>query len=272
MVKINSVSSILNKLIYSINQKESFGLIRFGDGGLKLIDAYLNSDFEQLEKISEKEGIPSELFSKIIESWKVSANICDYIDCPEVYFSGRFWKRTRRKGREISLETRKKLKNWEELYNNVGITNSNYCNPEVNFLMCLTSQKPSLLDIIKDKKVCCISNYSSLINVITNCDLEILQIPGFHENQYTHFSSVLDFINKHANDYDLWLVSAGELGRIFPGFIKFKGGRALDIGSLVDYWCTEKVPVRLRPYMYSARGNKLKLTLNKEGKKYKDFL
>jgi len=265
-MKIHNTSEILEHLKNCIETKKSFSLLRMGDGGLKYIVSLLMMDKPQLKDICKKEGIPLKLAEDILTLWTSSINICDYIDSPKIYFEGNFWPRT------SSDKTKKLLLNWKTIYDCANFTNENYCNPEVNFLMCLTSQKPSLLDIIKDKKVCCISNYSSLINVITNCDLEILQIPGFHENQYTHFSSVLDFINKHANDYDLWLVSAGELGRIFPGFIKFKGGRALDIGSLVDYWCTEKVPVRLRPYMYSARGNKLKLTLNKEGKKYKDFL
>ena len=89
-IQIAKTSKILNRLDYAINNKKSFGLVRFGDGTTKAIHSFLNKDYEQMINISKQEGIPISVFDRIIDFWKTSANHCDYIDTPEVYFSHKF--------------------------------------------------------------------------------------------------------------------------------------------------------------------------------------
>ncbi len=278
MIKINKeqfyqIHEVLGRLDRSMRRKESFGLIRFGDGTIKAAHAFHNNDINQLKQISMQEGIPITSFEKIIEFWKTSANICDFIDSPEVYFSPKFWERTKKHKKRISEKTIERLFNWKRLYNQIGIVNKNYCNPEINFLSCVNRgfRRKTLPDLMKNKKICCITSRDDLQNILQQYNVTILQIPGKNENQFSSFSKIIDTINDKALDFDLWLIAAGELGRIYPGLIKFKGGRAFDIGSLVDYWATQEVPSRLIPYMKQTE-NPLKLELTNEGKEYLKYL
>jgi hypothetical protein len=277
--KINIVKTlhILNKLEFAINNKQSFGLTRFGDGTIKAIHAYLNNDYKQIINISEQEGIPVSGFKKIINFWAASANYCDYIDTPEVYFSDKFWDRTKGiKKKQMSSKTIMRLKMWKELYDKIGITNTNYCNPEVNFLSCIIGStiKKCLPDILKDRKIYCITSRNDVKKKLSNYfDINFFQISGKFDNQFNNsFSDVINEIDLHSTDYDLWLIAAGELGRIYPGLIKFKGGRALDIGSLIDFWCGEELPSRLKPYLATTIHDPLKLVFTENGKEFSKYI
>lgn len=275
MIEITNVLTILNQLNSSIKNKNSFSLCRWGDGTLKAVCAFFNHETEQLLEISKQEGIPLEVFEKVIEYWKTSANICDYIDSPEVYFNGEFWGRTKKIGKKkISEQTYLKLKNWRQTYNSIGITNTNYCNPEINFLMCLAKfGSKSLPDLLKNKKICWITDRTDVNKKLPNFNIEILSISHKFENQYQNsFLKVINKIENDANKYDLWLISAGELGRMYPGLIKFQGGRALDVGSLVDFWCDGIMPSRLKPYMTTTIHNPLKLVLTNTGREFNKFI
>lgn len=271
-VKVEKTKIILNKLEKSIKTKTPFSIVRFGDGTIKAIHAFLNSDYKQLKDISVQEGIPMMLFDKIINLWKTSANISDYIDTPEVYFSNKFWKRTKKINKEsMSQKTTLRLRIWKDLYRTIGINNENYCNPEINFLSCIGEK--TLPDILKGKKICCITSRNDLYRKLSSYfDLNIINIKGKFEQQFSKsFSKVIDCIDNDANKYDVWLVAAGELGRVYPGLIKFKGGRAFDIGSLIDLWCGEKIPSRLVPYLTKI-DDSLKLKLTIEGEKYSKYI
>ena len=275
-VKIANTSLILNKLENAINSKTPFGIIRFGDGTIKAIHAFLNNDTKQLIDISKQEGIPISLFKKIINFWKSSANHCDYIDTPEVYFSGKFWERTKGEQKKVMSEkTIMRLKMWRELYLKIGIVNNNYCNPEINFISCIIGKfgKICLPDLLIDKKICCITSRNDVNTKLTEYNIDVLKINGKFENQYTSsFMKVIEKIDNDANNYDLWLIAAGELGRIYPGLIKFKGGRAFDIGSLIDFWCGEEIPSRLKPYLTTTRHHRLKFNLTSAGKEFINYI
>jgi hypothetical protein len=279
MISVNDVNvvktnTILSQLESAIITKQPFGLVRFGDGTIKAIHSFLTNDIEQIAEISKQEGIPIQNFERIIEFWKTSANLCDYIDTPEVYFSGKFWERTRKKKKQMSEKTLKRLKEWKKLYDRIGITNENYCNPEVNYLSCiLRTNMKTLPDIMKNRKICCITSRIDVkIKLGRMYDIDLVKIPGKNENQYISINRIINLIDNKATKYDLWLIAAGELGRIYPGLIKFKGGRAFDVGSLIDFWCTREVPSRLKPYMQETIHSPLKLILTEEGMEFYNYI
>ena len=174
------VESLLKEIKDSIYNKTPFSLVRFGDGGIKVIHALASGDFQQLSEISKKEGIPIEEIRTVVKLWASSANLSNYIDTPEVYFSGDFWPRIR-KNRPMSKKTIKRLKLWSHLYSIAGFKIKNYCNPECNFLMCLTKYgNLSLPDILKGKNVCCITSVADLNRSLAPCQIKfnILQISG----------------------------------------------------------------------------------------------
>ena len=276
-IKIAKTIEVLNKLNLCIKEHSPFSLVRFGDGTIKAIHAFLNKDIYQLTCISQQEGIPIDVFEKFITFWTTSANCSDYIDCPEVYFSGKFWERTKSiKKKKMSDKTLERLHLWKELYEKIGIQNINYCNPEVNFLSCLLGKfgQKTLPDILQNKKICCITSRSDVKKVLAkyNINTDIIKIAGKEQNQFHRsFNRVLESINDDANKYDLWLIAAGELGRIYPGLIKTNGGRALDVGSLIDYWVTGEIPSRLQPYLKPSY-HPLKLELTDEAKEYSKYI
>ena len=57
---IYTVDDILNKLDNCIEYKLPFSHIRFGDGGIKLIDSLLYDNRKLLATIVKKEGLPHE--------------------------------------------------------------------------------------------------------------------------------------------------------------------------------------------------------------------
>ena len=79
-------------------------------------------------------------------------------------------------------------------------------------------------------------------------------------------------IKRKATKYDFWLVAAGELGRIYSGYIKNCGGRTLDIGFVIEYWLGGLIHPRLHTYINSSLYNPLELILTDEGKKYERYI
>ncbi len=270
-VKVIKIEYLLKEIKKSMEDKTPFSLIRFGDGGIKVIHALASGDFSQLSDISKKEGIPIEEINVVVKLWAVAASNANYIDTPQVYFSSSFWPRIR-KHKPMTQRTVRRLKLWDHLYRIAGFDTDRFCNPESNFLMCLSRYKELCLpDLLRGKRVCCITAVEDL-NKYTKpfgLSLNILHIAGHEKDQYKcSFENVIKTIDTTATDYDMWLVAAGELGRIYPYLIKNKGGRAIDVGSLVDFWKTGDVPIRLVYFMKKDPSNNLKLLLTSRGKDY----
>lgn len=274
-MEISSILHILNELDEAINTKTPFSLMRLGDGGLKYIHAVMFNDIKQLNEISEKEGIPINSVDYILDLWKTSANLCDYIDSSQVYYTDYFWPRVRKNRQQMSKETISKMKGWLKLYRLAGFTNEKFCNPEINFLSCLDIYERGLLEIIKDKKVCCITSHDSskIQKILSKYNIDVLQVANQTGDQFKiSFNNVVRDIDKRVKDYDIWLIAAGELGRIYTGLIKFYGGIAFDIGSLIDYWCLKVIPIRLSFFVKPSQKSNLKLSLTEDGEPYKEYL
>ncbi len=273
-MRIYKTEEVLNNLKKAIEFREPFSLIRFGDGGIKLIHAYFYNDRDQLDQIVEKEGIPCDKIKSLIDLWAISASNANFIDTPQVYFSSKFWPRVKGQ-KNISEKTIQRLKMWDKLYKIANFEIKNFCNPEVNFLSCLNFFRYNgFPDLIINKKVCIITSREDIKRILVhyNADIDVVNIPGFTMNQYRVFSDVLDKIKSDARKYDLWLVAAGELGRVYSGIIKFNGGRAFDIGSTVDYWVTKRIPDRLKLFIEQDDNFNLKVKLTEKGSLYRQHI
>jgi len=265
---IYTVDDILNKLDNCIEYKLPFSHIRFGDGGIKLIDCLLYDDRKLLATIVKKEGLPQEYLIEIFDLWGYYARQADFIDTPEVYYNGTFWPRIKKPGKPINIETDLKMRSWKDLYSRAEFDNENYCNPESNCLMIIKIPgKKNLFDVIKNRKVCCITAKPEIKSLFPKWD--IVEIVGQWKNQYKNsFKEVVDIIKYTATEYDFWLVAAGELGRIYSGLIKEHGGRCLDIGFVIEFWLTGYIHPRFHVFVNKALNNNLELVLTNEGKKY----
>ena len=281
-IKVYRISDILIELNRCIDTRKPFSLIRFGDGGIKLMHAVLYDDKEQIDAIVKREGLPKNKVDEIISLWAIYSNKADYIDTPHVYFSGEFWGRYIRyrenkyNVKNISEKTRKRLEIWYDLYSQCGIkVNSvKYCNPEANWLSLLKSDTyPNLLQIMKGRKICCISTYNREIFSLAEFDIKYWQIVGHNRNQYKYsFNKTIDFIKDNATKYDLFLNSSGELGRIYSGLIKDCGGRVFDTGFVIDYFNNFILQDRLKYFITKDKIDKRQLLLTEEGKKFQQYI
>jgi len=273
-MNIYKVDDILNNLENCIEYKKPFSHIRFGDGGIKFIDAILTGNIEQLNIINRKEGLPPNKIIAIFELWGYYARQADYIDTPEVYFNNTFWPRVKKPGKEINETTKTKMLNWKQLYLNAEFDNENYCNPESNYLMILRrSGFKNIFDIMKDRKIALITAVPEVKTALYEYNIDIITIVKHYQNQYKNsYKKVMDFIKNQAMNYDFFIVAAGELGRIYTGYIKENGGRAVDLGFTIEYWHHQYLHPRLKYYMTPNINNKLELVLTPEGKKYEEWI
>jgi len=266
------VDDIFAKLANCIEYNKPFSHIRFGDGGIKFIHSMLYDDREQLKIIIEKEGLPPHKIVDIFNLWGYYARHADMIDTPEVYFNGEFWPREKKPNKPINAPTEQKLRDWESLYYNSEFDNDNYCNPESNFLMILKRDgKPTLMDFMKDKKICLITAKPEVKAALSDYNIDVLKIVAHYENQYQNsFPQIMEMIHNRAKDYDFWMVAAGELGRIYTGAIKKLGGRAIDMGFVIEFWLGAKIHPRFLRFM--ERRNSHELVLTDDGKEFERYI
>jgi len=268
--KISQVNEILKYLDTTIKNKEPFSLIRFGDGGLKMMNAHTENNNKNISIISKKEGVPSDKFKDVILLWTKYANDADYIDTPMVYDKKYFWGRYKKDNNPINFRTQNLLNNWEKVYNNVDITtiNRKYCNPEFNWLVILNDQY-NLLNLMKGRKICFISVFNK-INRLNKYNIDFIQVVDHYENQYKNsFPKVMTYIEKNINKYDIWLNSSGELGRLYSGRIRELGGRVIDMGFVAQYWNNFIRPERFNNYIEPDMQNSLQMKLTTDGLKFK---
>ena len=272
--RIYKVDEILEELDDAIKNRKPWSIIRLGDGGIKLIEGVLrNQNQKRLLDISDKEGIPMNKMYSVFYLWGKYARETNFIDSCDVYFNDEFWPRS------INAPMIPLVRNWKKLYNDSEFITkkTRYCNPEVNFLMLLKGRykgKGNLIDIIRGKKICCITNYPKAVEVLKKiAEVEMIKIVGFNQDHYKNcYKEVTKKIKRTANKYDLWFVGAGELGRIYSGLIKQCGGRAIDMGSTFDCWAGAGIPNRLKGYIRKISKYSIGFRLTKEGKKYKKFI
>jgi hypothetical protein len=271
-MKIYKVNEILEKLLICIAKDKPFSHIRLGDGGVKMIHAFLYNEYEQLEQIIQKEGLPKKGLDYILKLWVRYVNEADFIDTPEVYYNGKFWPRIKRVDKGISKKTIQKLLDWKSLYNKIGFTNESYCNPESNYLMII--KRPfNLISLMRGRKFCIITAKQRIEEKLRKkgFDVDVIKIVGQYDYHYIKsFQYVVDEIEKNAKKYDFWLVAAGELGRIYSGLIKEHGGRSLDIGFVADFWAGDDIHSRLRPFI--LRFDELELMFTMNGRKYDKYI
>jgi len=273
-MKIFKICEILDKLDNCIKFSLPFSHIRFGDGGVKFLHAILFDDKKQLEIIVRKEGLPRNKLLEIFELWGYYARKADFIDTPEVYFTDKFWDRTRSPGKPITPKTELRLKMWKDLYERAEFDNTNYCNPESNYLMITKIRGGrTLLDIMRDRKVAIITACPKVKSKLHGFNIDIIKIVGHYENQYRNsFQEVTEIIESDATKYDFWLVAAGELGRLYSGLIKERGGRAVDIGFVIEFWLGGDLHPRLQPFLRRSFNNNLELQLTFVGKKFEGYI
>jgi len=254
-MKLSTVSEVVRDLQVAIVSRSPFSMIRFNDGGLKVMKRFIDGTTDY--STSRQEGIPHFFFKNLIKSWINSANEADYIDSPEFYFI----EKTHKKRGKTSPDNWKLLSQWKEIYSEIGINiNRKFCSPEMGILLFAENARHNLIETIRHRSICCISNYYRVDRILSRHtrSVTVKLIPGFFGNHYdVSYDSIIDEIRKEANDYDLWILASGELGRIYSGEIRRNGGRSIDVGKVVDAWVTRRIDKRMSTMCCFSDNNEL---------------
>lgn len=243
MVHIHTTEEILKHLNECIINKQPFSTIRFGDGCLGIVASLLSPDLINrgkwsggrnnpiMRSVFNKLGIPAKLRIEIAKRLVEAANNADYIDSYDAFFTGI----GRKKGLGLLSSS------WLDIHKKVGIENESYCNPYLHY-MSIVDGEYNLFTIMKNRSIFCVSNQvqiSESLKEKSNAKIiDVFKIPrrGKKLHYRKFYKNVIDIINKNATKYDLFLIGAGVLGKIYCNEIKKLGGRAFDAGRLFDLW------------------------------------
>jgi hypothetical protein len=235
---------ILKELNNCVVKKEPFSIIRLGDAGLGIIYSFNCKGIVDRGKWKGGKGrkmsnnilgqltVPPFRRERIV---KAVINACDnanFVDCYEAFFF---------------LNTMKGVgilgEKWKDIHECCGITNTKYCSSFVHYFS-ITDGEYNLFNIMKNRKIFCITSTEKKtlerLKIKSGADvIDSYQIPrrGRKGGHYRlHFKRIMRLIKRNAKDYDLFLIGAGFLGKVYCGKIKQLGGRAFDAGRLFDFW------------------------------------
>lgn len=258
------MNHILNDLKEHIQNKKPFSIVRVGDGDLKMINIMLRGAYSRIK--FRQQGIPNnkEAFKELIKIYKVSCNTANYISNFDVYFNDKIlWKRT------VKPKTLMKMKNWKEIYKNIGIINKNYCSPEIGVYFFLDLKK-NLFSLMKNRKVCLVTCFPKVEEKIRSLgyNVDTFIIPGRNGKHGKHYNNKIQKLKQVIDKYDLFIVGGGAYGRGYSNCIKENGGVTVDVGQVFDVWNSNKLPDRLKGLVRYDR-RRMVFMLTENGKKYK---
>jgi len=262
---IYKLEEILNDIKFHLDKNLPFSLTRFGDGDIKLVRSILKRS-PSFKKMS-RSGIPMQKTEQILKIYKMSLNNSNYIPNFDVYFSDDFWSRS------FSRGTEKRVRDWEDVYKEIGIINKNYCNPEIGFLLFL-NEKNNLLDIIKDKTVCLVTSRKEVKVKFDRMKIKnkIILIPGKNSNHYSKFKTIKKNIINHSKTCDIFLIGAGVLGKAYTNLVKKNGKMGIDIGQVFETWGTNSMPIRNKGRIKLIGKKNLRFELTNKTRKFKKFI
>ena len=156
----------------------------------------------------------------------------------------------------------------------MGITNDHFCSPEIGFLFFIQDIKNNLFNLMKDRKVCIITCRKNVTKRLQreNIDASTFLIPAVGKGHYNVFGTRVQQLQEYVRDkrYDLYLISAGALGKGYSYHIKTSGGISVDIGQVDKFWVNGKIAARFKGILMKADPYTFKFT--KKGEKFRKFL
>jgi len=261
--KIHTSEYIKDDIIKHLMEKKPFSLVRIGDGDLKFLKFCIskienkidlkNIDNKNLHWKAAQQGVTFDKIDFIWNIYRDVSNRANYISSFQLYTN-----------RKKSANAKQLLKNWIDVYNKMNIINDKYCDPDISFYLFNDMR---LLKTIKDNdfKLCLVTSFEeqNFINLKEyGIKFKVLQIP--QANKVRNKVGKRSFINNvpvekwHINEYDrvkselieecknsdIFFVAGGMIGRSYTNIVKQNGKVAVDLGKMVNYWITGRIPGR----------------------------
>jgi len=259
-----TLQEVLDDIKINLENQQPFSVVRLGDGDLKLLDRLVHGKINPNK--FDRSGIPHDKGKWLLKLYRRACNDANYTSSFEMYYTDSFW------DRKFSSGTKKKIINWKELYEKMGITNTNFCNPEIGHLLFLTNRE-NLLEISKDYKVCLITCFPNAEQRLKRNKLNVssIIIPKLNAGHYNKFEDIKKQIQDNLENIDLFLIGAGALGKGYSFIIKQGGGIAVDVGQVMNYWAGQRIADRFRGIL-NADPKGLTFRLTKRAKQYRKNL
>lgn len=266
---IYSTEEILKDLNQHIIKKKPFSTTRLGDAGHGIIASFMCPDLIDVGKWSGRKGnrgsnnilgqltVPTPERKRLVRRVIKACDNSNYTDCYEAFYD-----LDSKKG--VGILGRK----WKEVHECCGINNEDYCSSFVHYFSIVDGEY-NLFDLMKGRRIFCITsmtqNLARLKAVSGAKVIDHYRIPrrGRRARHYKdHFKKVCKLIRQRAKNYDLFLIGAGFLGKIYCDVVKQNGGRAFDAGRLFDFWAGAR-QIDSRPKRFITYSNKKMLCIRK---------
>lgn len=260
------VDSVLNDVKFHLDEKKPFSLVRVGDGDLKLLTGIHKGRINKQK--FRRSGIPDKDADKLIQIYRDGCNTANYTSSFEHYLTDRMW------NRKFSKGTSSKVQEWKKIYKNIGIINKNFCSPEIGFLMFVKDIENNLFNLLTNRKVCLITCYKQLGKIFqkTDLDVSVFTIPAIGRGHYNVYGTRIQQLEEFVRSkrHDIYLVSAGALGKGYSRHIKGAGGISIDIGQVAAFWNNGILAGRFLGILKKADQFTFKFT--KKGEEFRKFL
>lgn len=241
-IKIYNSKFILKELNKSIVNKTPFSSIRLGDAcGVVMGMVLENSEFFKFvddkrgynkfrsKVVSKRLNFEDDGLEKVCKRLVEYCNEANFIDCIVKY--DRY--RTSKDGFAMEM-----IKKWRGVYKILGIKNERYMDSVVNHL-CLMEHEYNLVDVMKGRRVFFINNVAKRISKRFEpiCKkVGAFDVQRRPKKQYDQLKKVRNLLKREVKNYDLFLIGAGMVGKIYCGHIKRCGGVAFDVGRVFKLW------------------------------------
>lgn len=241
---IHSTKEILIDLDNHIKTKKPFSLIRIGDGCLGLLSVLKETHertgkwagrkgFRVIRNTHRRIGIPEERWQDVVDLYIQMMNEANYVGSYDAFLVDEL----------IYKAVGDLCKNCKLIHRNSGIMNESYCSPYFHYFSIVEGEM-NLFDVMRGRRVMCMTDRVHVIPKLKEKSgaslIDYIFIPdnSMHFNNY--FKVCAKQIMRKSQNYDLWLIGGGYLGKIYTGLVKKYRGRALDIGRLFSFWAGER--------------------------------
>lgn len=267
-----TLDHILEDIKIHIAKQLPFSIVRLGDGDLKILQELRTGVFDSVR--SKRESYNDKNRKELLDSYISSCNSANYLSGFDLYLNNQFW-RSCSPRHIISKDCIGLMIQWKILYKELGITNTNYCSPELGWQLFLRrKRKENLLTTLQGQKIvvitCWPSKASRILREQANLDVVAISIPGRFGNHYSQVNITKSRIKEIIKDRKIFLVGAGAWGRGYSSYIKQLGGIAIDIGKVFDAWSGRTWNREYFPYV-TLTPSRVTFRLTDKGQQYLKF-
>lgn len=249
MTIIHGTEKILRDLDNHIKEGKPFATTRFGDVGYGVVAYYKCPEvIPHCKKwnhggiqrdILNMLGVPKKKIRPIVDRIVENANISNYIDSPAAYSYELAENNVPNSIGNLAAA-------WKKIHEAAGVTNTSYCSALVHYFTNVEGEY-NLFDVMQGRSVFCIGPNAHMLpriqeesgaQVIDNYQIPKRGKKGVHYRD--HYHNIMDIIKEKSSQYDLFLIGAGLLARVYCGEVKRNGGRVFDSGRLFDFWAGKR--------------------------------